>query len=70
MYVGVFVYYESLILETRETTDSYTAWSLISDIGGNTGLFLGFTLLSGVELVMYVFGLLKDCCCPCRRKRS
>ena len=67
-HVGVFVYYESLILETRETTDSYDAWSLISDIGGNTGLFLGFTLLSGVELIMYVLGLMKDCCC--RRKRS
>ena len=61
--IGINVYYESLILETRETTDSYTAWSLISDIGGNTGLFLGFTLLSGVELLMLVFGLTKDCCC-------
>ena len=67
--VGVNVFYESVILETRETTDSYTPWSLVSDIGGNTGLFLGFTLLSGVELLMLVMGLFKDCCC-CRRKRQ
>ena len=44
--VGVNIYYESLILERRRTTDSYTLWSFISDIGGNTGLFLGLTLLS------------------------
>ena len=62
-FVHVNVYYETLILETRETSDSYTVWSLISDIGGNTGLFLGFTLLSGVELLVLVVGLIKDCCC-------
>ena len=58
--VNVNIYYESLITETRETEDSYSAWSLISDIGGNTGLFLGLTLLSGVELVMLVVELIKD----------
>jgi hypothetical protein len=62
-FVGVNVYYESLFLETRKTTDSYTPWSLISDIGGNTGLFLGFTLLSWVELVIFLTALIKDCCC-------
>ena len=60
--VGVNVFYESLFVETRRTTDSYTPWNLISDIGGNTGLFLGFTLLSWVELLMLVIGLVKDGC--------
>ena len=60
--VNVNIYYESLITETRETEDSYSVWSLISDIGGNTGLFLGLTLLSGVELLMLVVELIKDCC--------
>ena len=68
--VGVNVFYESLILETRETTDSYTPWSLISDIGGNTGLFLGFTLLSGIELLILVVGLMKDCCSGCKRQKA
>ena len=67
--VGVYVFYESLILETRETTNSYTPWSLISDIGGNTGLFLGLTLLSLVEFLMLVMGLAKDGCCYCRKHR-
>lgn len=61
-FVGVNVYYESLVQEMRVTTNSYTPWSLISDIGGNTGLFLGFTLLSGVELLMLLLGFIKDCC--------
>ena len=68
-YVGVNVYYESLFLETRKTTDSYTPWSLISDIGGNTGLFLGFTLLSWVELVIFLAALIKDCCCGCKTQK-
>jgi hypothetical protein len=59
--VGVNVFYESLILETRETSDSYSPWSLISDIGGNTGLFLGLTLLSGAKVLMLVVGIAKDC---------
>ena len=67
-FVNVNIFYETLILETRETSDSYTVWSLISDIGGNTGLFLGFTLLSGVELLVLVVGLIKDCCCGCCKK--
>ena len=62
-FVHVNVFYKTLILETRTTTDSYTVWSLISDTGGNTGLFLGLTLLSGVELLVLVVGLIKDCCC-------
>ena len=67
--VGINVYYESLLLESRETTDSYTPWSLISDIGGNTGLFLGFTLLTAAEVVMLAVGLLTDCCCSsCKRR--
>lgn len=67
--VGIYVYYESLFLETRKTTDSYTPWSLISDIGGNTGLFLGFTLLSWVELVIFLTALIKDCCCGYKKQK-
>ena len=67
--VGINVFYESLILEMRETTDSYTPWSLISDIGGNTGLFLGLTLLSAVEVLILVVELIKDFCyCNSRKK--
>ena len=68
--VGINVYFETLLVESRETTDSYTPWSLISDIGGNTGLFLGFTLLTAAELFMLGVGLLTDCCCSSCKKRT
>ena len=68
--VGINVYFETLLVESRETTDSYTPWSLISDIGGNTGLFLGFTLLTAAELFMLAVGLLTDCCCSSCKKRT
>ena len=56
--VAINVYYETLVTESRETTDSYTVWSLISDIGGNTGLFLGFTLLTVVEFFIFLCSLM------------
>ena len=40
-FVGVNVFYESLILETRETTDSYTPWSLILTSEETVDCFLG-----------------------------
>ncbi len=67
--IGINVYYESLVTEVRVTTDSYTPWSLISDIGGNTGLFLGFTLLAMGEALLLVLGLFSDCCCSSCKKR-
>ena len=69
-FVNVNIFYETLILETRETSNSYTVWSLISDIGGNSGLFLGLTLLSGVELLVLVVGLIKDCWGHCKWPKS
>ena len=61
-HVAINVYYETLVTESRETTDSYTVWSLISDIGGNTGLFLGFTLLTVVEFFIFLCSLMWGRC--------
>ena len=67
--VGINVHYETLVTEVRETTDSYSPWSLISDIGGNTGLFMGFTLLTVGEVVLLSLALFTDCCCsPCKKR--
>lgn len=68
--VGINVYYETLMSEVRETTDSYTPWSLISDIGGNTGLFLGFTLLTVGEVVLLMLALCTDLCCSSCKNRA
>ena len=61
-HVAINVYYETLVTESRETMDSYTVWSLISDIGGNTGLFLGFTLLTVVEFFIFLCSLIWERC--------
>ena len=63
---GVYIYYETLNVETRTTEDSYTPFSLISDIGGNSGLFLGFTLLTLVEVLMW---LTDGCWGMCGKKK-
>ena len=64
---GVYIYYETLNVETRTTEDSYTPISLISDIGGNSGLFLGLTLLSLVEVLMWLTG---RCWGMCGKKKT
>ena len=69
-FIGVNLFFQSLFVETRITSSSYTSWNLISDIGGNTGLFLGFTLLSWVELLMLVIGLVKDGCFHYGRRQN
>ena len=68
--VAVNIYYETLVVEERETLDSYTPWSLISDIGGNTALFLGFNLLTLAELFMFVAGALAACCSRNQRAKA
>ena len=68
--VGVNVYYETFLVETRETTDSYTPYSLVADLAGIAGLFLGgFTLLTLAEIVMFVTGLCTDGCCVGYKRR-
>lgn len=51
---GLQIYYETLNVEVQTTEDAYTPFGLISDIGGNSGLFLGFTLLTVAEVVLWL----------------
>ena len=54
------IYYESLVVEARTTVDAYTPTNLIVSIGGNSGLFLGFTMLTVAELLMWLTGEIRD----------
>lgn len=61
--LGVNVYFESLTVEERTTDDAYDAVALLSDIGGQLGLFLGASVISVFEFLTWLFDEAKDRCC-------
>ena len=73
--LGVGVYFETLNIETQTTTSAYSFVALLSDIGGQLGLFLGVSVISIMEFGTWVvdeiknrvFGIsegsMKDRCC-------
>ena len=69
-YIGINVFYGTLMREERVTTDAYSPWSLISDVGGNTGLFLGFNILTIAEVIILLAGLITDWGCLSWKKRT
>lgn len=60
--VGVHVYFEELVLENEVTVRSYSARDLVSDIGGQLGLFIGASIISMTEFFVWVFDEIKDRC--------
>ena len=63
-YIGVFVYFETDIVKTETTTFSYGFVALLSNIGGQLGLFIGISVITVFEFCMW---LLDECldrlCC-------
>lgn len=57
------IFYESLSITEEMTSSSYNAVSLLSDIGGQLGLFLGVSVISVIEFLFWVMDELKDRCC-------
>ena len=57
------IYFESLNVELQTTKDAYGVVALLSDIGGQLGLFLGVSVISVMEFVTWVVDELKDRCC-------
>ncbi|XP_072040591.1 acid-sensing ion channel 1C-like isoform X3 [Amphiura filiformis] len=68
--VLVDVYYEELNFQLVNQTKAMTLPSLISDVGGNLGLFLGASLLTIGEVIDYIIYKLKSLCRSERNHRQ
>ena len=53
------IYFRTLTVEQRITRNSYSWPALIADIGGQLGLFLGFTALTFIEILLWIFDVIK-----------
>ena len=61
--LAVNIYFEDLNVERETTETSYTIVSLLADIGGQLGLFIGAGILTIIELCIWMIDEIKDRCC-------
>jgi hypothetical protein len=62
-FLGINIYFETLSLEEQVTDNAYDIVALLSDIGGQLGLFLGASVISVFEFLTWIFDEVKDRCC-------
>ena len=58
--LSVNVYFETLNIETQTTSDAYGAVALLSDIGGQLGLFMGVSVISIMEFATWIIDEVKN----------
>jgi acid-sensing ion channel 5 len=63
--VSINVYFESLNVENVTTTSAYSVIALLSDIGGQLGLFLGVSIISMIEFGVWLLDEFRDRCLCC-----
>ena len=68
-FVKVHVYFEELTIQAEVTVRSYGIGSLLSDIGGALGLFLGASIISLTEFLMWILDEIKDRCFGINERR-
>ena len=61
-FISLHMYFDELIKRKEVTVRSYDANSLIADIGGQMGLFLGASIISLTEFLVWLIDELKDRC--------
>ena len=66
-FLSVNVYFEGLTETTSVTEYSYPLQEVVSEFGGNLGLFIGASVISLLEIIMLFLDEVKWCCC-CSKK--
>ena len=61
-FLSVRVFFSELIMVTEITETSYSLTALVADIGGQLGLFLGLSIISLTEFLVWIFDEFKDRC--------
>ncbi|CAM9545040.1 acid-sensing ion channel 2-like isoform X1 [Lampetra fluviatilis] len=64
------IFFEALNYETIEQKKAYEVAGLLGDIGGQMGLFIGASILTILEIFDYLYEVLKDKVCKCRKKHN
>ncbi|XP_072027739.1 uncharacterized protein [Amphiura filiformis] len=62
--VNLQVFYEQLNYATTSESPEYNEYSMISDIGGTAGLYIGFSIITFLEFGIILYQLCKRVCCP------
>ena len=61
-FLSVRVFFSELIMLTEVTERSYSLTALVADIGGQLGLFLGLSIISLTEFLVWILDEFKDRC--------
>ncbi|CAJ0583902.1 unnamed protein product, partial [Mesorhabditis spiculigera] len=64
------IYYEQLSYEILSESEVYLLVNMVSDIGGQAGLWLGASVLTLIEIMVLAFNLATACCRRCEPKRK
>lgn len=51
------IYYEQMSFEVLRESESYSIVNLVSDIGGQAGLWLGASVLTAIEIIIFLFNI-------------
>ena len=65
----VYVYYENLYVETQTTVFTYGIEEFFAEVGGQLGLFIGVSVITFFEFVIFIFDEIKDRCIKPRLKK-
>ena len=67
------IFYSSLNVQTQTTAYTYGFEEFFAEVGGQLGLFIGISVISLFEILIYIFDEIKDRCCKplcCRKRRE